>query len=492
MNESAKKIYESGGLVIAREAYGAYSIHHLRGTYKAQHHDPILKALRESPKTAVLATSEATGFDIAFCRELVKLSRDFAARTKGLLLLSPSPKIIEFIAILGADSAFQVIHHKSDLSEKPEEVGTKVIQADSLMDIIKKEIKGNPAWHLCDRDFRWVCPFCGALQEHIYVQNYAHVTQETLDSIYEHLKNFCPPYTFGGGVPLSRERLNEKLSKINMEKYERTAAYTARLRSQVDNLKTHAARSQALEASLAKARQRQNYLLPERAPDIENADIGILYLPAEELSGDFYDFIQLETHRTALVMGDVTGHGIEAGIVMGMAKKVLQIRTREKGDILNAMIHANSDIYPDLGRGTFVTVLLGIYDASTRVLEFARAGHTPPILYNPAREPALQTLDTKGLAMGIDDGTKLKAMLETRKVQLQSGDLVFFYTDGIIEAANPQGEEFDMELLGEFLAQSHALNPDELVANLQFILQDFVGSGNSYEDDITALALKIR
>src|SRR5205085_1529340 len=105
--------------------------------------------------------------------------------------------------------------------------------------------------------------------------------------------------------------------------------------------------------------------------------------------------------KVAFLVGDVSGHGIEAGILMGMAKKVLWIRLQDYQDPVEAIVRANEDIDRDLGRVNFVTAFVAIYDPKRRVLTCVRAGHNPPLLFNPAREGRCVQLKPGGLGLGI-------------------------------------------------------------------------------------------
>src|SRR5439155_5734108 len=107
--------------------------------------------------------------------------------------------------------------------------------------------------------------------------------------------------------------------------------------------------------------------------------IDLIYRPAAVVSGDFYDFVPLDDGKTAIVVGDVSGHGIEAGIVMGMTKKVLSIHLQDFQDPIEALVRTNDDVDIELGRVSFVTAFLAIFDPADRTLTCVRAGHNPPL-----------------------------------------------------------------------------------------------------------------
>jgi phosphoserine phosphatase RsbU/P len=192
-----------------------------------------------------------------------------------------------------------------------------------------------------------------------------------------------------------------------------------------------------------------------------------------------------------MLIGDVSGHGIEAGILMGMAKKVLSIRLQDYQDPVEALVRANEDVDKDLGRVNFVTVFLTIFDPTKRTLTCVRAGHNPPLLYNPAREGRCLQIKPGGLGLGILDSSSFAPSIKVEEIPVMSGDLLLLYTDGLVEARNKEGEQFGIERTVESLATTYGYTPALVLSTLAGALDNFAGDLVS-EDDVTAVCVRFK
>jgi sigma-B regulation protein RsbU (phosphoserine phosphatase) len=178
-----------------------------------------------------------------------------------------------------------------------------------------------------------------------------------------------------------------------------------------------------LEHSVEQAMRRQLHLIPIDPPPDEVADIAVHYRPLQSVSGDFLDFYQLGDNRFGVAVGDVSGHGIETAIIMGMAKMALRVRSQALGSIHDVVRYANRDLFGELRRTAFVTGAFLAIDRATRRMAYVRAGHPKPILVRAGGD--VEELDGGGLPLGIDGGQRFDAALQEREVQLAPGDLVF-------------------------------------------------------------------
>ncbi len=246
---------------------------------------------------------------------------------------------------------------------------------------------------------------------------------------------------------------------------------------------------QEIESGLKSARKKQLHMLPD-APDVEGLEFGRYYNPASSLGGDFYDFIQTPGGHLGTVMGDVTGHGIDAAIVMGMAKKAIHIFGLENDDPLAVLRTANESLYPDLDDMTFVSASYGVLDLKTHHLLYVRAGHNPPILYSPTGGEEMRHLKPKGIVLGMQKGQVFDTFTECMEVELASGDILLQYTDGIIEAKNRDGEEFGMERLDELVKVHGRRTAQEMVDAIRDDFTTFI-QGLEQDDDVTLVALKV-
>ena len=231
-------------------------------------------------------------------------------------------------------------------------------------------------------------------------------------------------------------------------------------------------------------------LLPE-LPKVPGFDIHAIYIPASEVSGDFYDFIPVAENLIGFALGDVSGHGIEAGIIMGMAKKALQIYAKGKESPKETLVVTNGDLAKDLDGETFVSASYGILDTQKRIFRFSRAGHNPPYLVNPARTPALTEIKPNGMVIGVDkSGKRFPVVTEEHAIQLQKGDLVFQYTDGLVEAPNKENKEFGEEKVKEILLASYTMSSADILNLMEESVQIHIGS-RQQEDDITMIIFKV-
>lgn len=261
---------------------------------------------------------------------------------------------------------------------------------------------------------------------------------------------------------------------------------TSRLKKVANELR----RRSEIDKSMRATRARQLSMLP-RMPKIPGYDFHKLYLPAANVSGDFYDFIELGDGKIGISMGDVTGHGIEAAIIMGMAKKAISIYAKWSSDPHAALTAANVDLAADLDGSTFISVAYGVLDTKLRTFQYVRAGHNPLLLVNPARTPPLEEIKPPGMVLGVDrTGKNFERVCCLREVQLQPGDILFQYTDGLVEAPNNENEDFGEERLNELLKKNAERPVYELIDVLEEAWREHIGS-REQEDDVTMVAVRI-
>ena len=176
---------------------------------------------------------------------------------------------------------------------------------------------------------------------------------------------------------------------------------------------------------------------------------------------------------------------------MGMAKKVLAIRLQDYQDPVEALVRTNQDVDRELGRVSFVTAFVALYDPLRRVLTCVRAGHNPPLLYHPDREGRCLQLKPEGMGLGIVGGSAFESSLQPLEVPVQSGDVLLLYTDGLVEAQDPKGEQLGVERMIELLGTSYGFPPAMVASQLAGLLDAFT-EGAVLEDDVTAVCVRFR
>jgi sigma-B regulation protein RsbU (phosphoserine phosphatase) len=225
-------------------------------------------------------------------------------------------------------------------------------------------------------------------------------------------------------------------------------------------------------------------------PKLERFEFHCVYQPASKLGGDFYDFVNVSEDKLGIVCGDVSGHGLDAAIVMGMAKKTINIFGRGEDSPKETLSLANQDLYADLDDMTFVSAFYGVLDQKTAVLRHCRAGHNPTFLIRDDGKAEVEELKPKGIVLGMQREPVFGTFTEELETSLKPGDVLFQYTDGLIEAKSKSGEEFGSDRLKTLLAQHATKNIDHLVETVSHIFGIFI-DGTEQDDDVTLMGLKV-
>jgi serine phosphatase RsbU (regulator of sigma subunit) len=238
-----------------------------------------------------------------------------------------------------------------------------------------------------------------------------------------------------------------------------------------------------LEQELEVARSIQQASLPKEVPKLEGWQISPYYQPAREVGGDFYDFHLLSEGRLGVVVGDATGKGVPAALVMSTTCGMLQLAARalessSPGEVLEQV---NETLLARIPTNMFVTCFYAVLDPESGSLSYANAGHDLPYLWHGGDAEELRA---RGMPLGLMPGMSY----EEGEVSLGEGNCVLFYSDGLVEAHDPKGEMFGFPRLRELVAEH---GEERSLGN--FLLEElysFVGEGWEQEDDITLLTLK--
>jgi serine phosphatase RsbU (regulator of sigma subunit)/predicted ester cyclase len=237
-----------------------------------------------------------------------------------------------------------------------------------------------------------------------------------------------------------------------------------------------------IEQELRVARSIQQASLPEKVPDLEGWQITPFYQPAREVGGDFYDFFELPEGRLGLVVGDATGKGVPAALVMASARSMLravaQGTEHSPGGVLGRV---NDALATDIPPNMFITCFYAILEPESGRLLYANAGHDLPYVWQSGEAEELRA---RGMPLGLMPGMSY----EQKEIVLEVGEGVFFYSDGLVEAHDPKREMFGFPRLRALIAE-HA-EEGSLGDFLMEELYSFVGEGWEQEDDITLLTLR--
>jgi serine phosphatase RsbU (regulator of sigma subunit) len=245
-----------------------------------------------------------------------------------------------------------------------------------------------------------------------------------------------------------------------------------------------------MEEELKIAHNLQTSMLPDKAPTIEGFSIVARSIPAREVGGDFYDFIEITddgAKRLGIVVGDVSGKAVSGALVMAASRSIFRVLTESNESVEEVMNRANARLHRDVKKGMFVALLYAVLDPKEKTLTLSNAGQIQPILCSPAK-PKPQYVDTEGDRFPL--GIVIDCYYQETRVSLKQGDILVFSTDGIVEAVNEKGELFGFERFLASIEEGRGLNADEL---LEKIIKDVMLYAGKVEqhDDLTAVVVKV-
>jgi serine phosphatase RsbU (regulator of sigma subunit) len=281
-------------------------------------------------------------------------------------------------------------------------------------------------------------------------------------------------------VPPDRRKTPLSMQEYQSGEKEHTA--------QIAQFRKEVLKTEAREKSLDIARKRLRRFLPQSPPHIPGLDTAFEYRPSDKVGGDFFNFVELGQNRHGVIIGDISGHGIEAAVLTGIAKKAIDIWARTLIAPDKVLMQANRDIYPDLDESTFITLCYGVIDASAMSFTFARAGHPFPIAFNPVTGKKPFPISSKGMSIGMDMGNLFDRILEVKTFSLHSGDRLLLYTDGLTEAIDPTGSEAGFQRLLNILEENPGKTAEQTIANI-FAVVDELSKKDEQQDDITAICI---
>ncbi|TAF11226.1 MAG: guanylate cyclase [Nostocales cyanobacterium] len=268
-----------------------------------------------------------------------------------------------------------------------------------------------------------------------------------------------------------------------------------------DELAVELRKKERLDQELEIGAEIQRRLLPRQCPSLPGAMLAARCKPANRVGGDYYDFIptnhnqlvktnsRAEDARWALVIGDVMGKGVPAGLIMTMLRGMLRGEVLHGNSAAGILQNLNRVMYADLENShRFVTMFYSEYNPHTRVLSYSNAAHNPPLWWHAATK-TVSRLDTVGMLIGLDANSQY----ENGEAQLEPGDTVIYYTDGLTDAAAASGDRFDEDNFVTSLnaACRYCNGPQEIVDYLFDKVQEFIGPDKQNTDDMTLVILQI-
>lgn len=365
---------------------------------------------------------------------------------------------------------------------------TAVLGTGALVRFLRKALREDDIWRQMGPRNRWFCPFCGEVQEFMVPTDTLLMMQDVPHLIAGHLQKGCKRYRPG-------ESPRQRISAAQMAPAPSAAAAGAPASASTAGAPAVPAAvapapampDPALLAMYDEAKRRQRLMLA-KPPIVPGFEFGSFFKPAESIGGDFYDFVNVGEDQIGITIGDVTGHGVEAAIVMSMVRKLINYIGRTNSSPSEVLAVVNDEIYSELD--CFVSVFYCVIDIRDRTLTYCRAGHNPPLLTNPSRKPPCTTLVGGGMALGVDVGMVFQGALENVVLPLQSGDMILVFTDGVTEAMNPAGEEYGDERLEEIVQRLATRRIEESLMLISTSVEKFA-AGRPLEDDVTMVGVKV-
>jgi len=234
---------------------------------------------------------------------------------------------------------------------------------------------------------------------------------------------------------------------------------------------------------LQQAAEIQREFLPRVAPHIPGLQLAGFNIPCHSVGGDYYDFIPLPNGKVIVVLGDVAGKGMSAALLMVNLQARVQVLTEQPASPLEMVAVLNRGMFKVCPGNRFVTFFLAEIDPDTGTLSFSNAGHNPPMLVRD--DGACEMLEGGGPVLGVLDKMPYTGLT----CQLQEGDTVTLFSDGVTEAVNEADEEYGEARLEQFLIKNHDLPAKELVSRIHQDVKDFAGNA-AQNDDVTIVVVK--
>ncbi|QFS48200.1 PP2C family protein-serine/threonine phosphatase [Nostoc sphaeroides] len=269
-----------------------------------------------------------------------------------------------------------------------------------------------------------------------------------------------------------------------------------------DELAVELRKKERLDQELEIGAEIQRRLLPRQCPTIPGAALAARCKPANRVGGDYYDFIatnhnkiqpktkdSTETSRWGLVIGDVMGKGVPAGLIMTMMRGMLRGEVLHGNSPARILQNLNRVMYADLENShRFVTLFYSEYNPHSRILSYSNAAHNPPLWWHAATK-TVSRLDTLGMLIGLDANSQY----EDAQAQLEPGDTIIYYTDGLTDAAAASGDRFDEDnfVAGFNTACKYCNGPEEIVDYLFDQVEQFIGADKQNTDDMTLVVMQI-
>lgn len=330
------------------------------------------------------------------------------------------------------------------------------------------------------------------LRKYDYLKTDSPLGRETLEKFYSSLSeigiDLIVPMQIQGKVK-GLIILGKRVNNLEYSDYDIEFIYSvgslAIISLENRRLFKEALEKQKLEEELEFAREIQQNLLPSQIPATNNFDIAAINLPSKQVGGDYFDIINVDEGKYIIAIADVSGKGIPASLLMANMQAFLQVISKQNIDIATATSLINDLITQNTSDGRFITFFWGLLDDNEKKLTYVNAGHNPPFLI---RQNQVIRLSEGGIILGV---MKTIMPYNSNSLNLESGDKIILFTDGVSEAMNPYSEEFSESRLEKIAVNSAAFSSIETINHIRKEIESFV-QGAPQSDDLTLMVIKVK
>ena len=279
---------------------------------------------------------------------------------------------------------------------------------------------------------------------------------------------------------------SDKLNAFDRDDLELLTAFASHAAIAIENAQLHEQilRNRELAHELYVARRIQRALLPKKLPQIPGYDFAAVNIPSNAVSGDLYDLVLMQNGKVAIAIGDVSGKGTPAAIIMASLFSAFRTLLNEPISVAQRMTRLNEIITDSVTPGTYATFFFGELNTRTGQFTYCNAGHFPPLLVS--RDGNVRKLFEGGTVLGFVKN----APYRQNEIVLEPADVLFFYTDGLIEAKNSAGAFFELDRVVELLKRYRQRPARRMVNGIVEQVREFVGNSR-FEDDLTLVAVKV-
>lgn len=251
---------------------------------------------------------------------------------------------------------------------------------------------------------------------------------------------------------------------------------------------SEAAEKRQFDRDLQVAHEVQRILLPAKSPEVSGFQISGMSVPAKHVSGDYFDYFRVDDTHCGVAIADVSGKGVPASLIMATCRSVLRSKAPGETSAAEVLRSVNLQLFPDIKEDMFISMAYAVLQKDSSRVVLCRAGHDAPLWYRAADQTVV-TLNPPGMAVGIDGGSVFNRVIRDFEVELAPDDCLVFYTDGVTEALDGDGNEFGMEKLVASVRANAVFGAQGLVERLTTELKQFAGSRPQH-DDVTLIVIR--